>query len=91
MVVAPGEELLVRIDYDDSRFTAQTIVQILENLKTLLEAIVANTQATDMELTELLDIVDKDRKRQQLLKEQELEANSRQMLKKIKRKPKSTR
>ncbi|NET12212.1 MAG: amino acid adenylation domain-containing protein [Okeania sp. SIO1H6] len=91
MVVAPGEELLVRIDYDGNRFTAQTIVQILENLKTLLEAIVANTQPTDMKLTQLLDIVDKDRKRQQLLKEQELEANSRKMLKKIKRKPKSTR
>ena len=89
LAAVPGEELFVRINYDGSRFTSEAITQILENLKTLLEVIVTNPQQNDLKLSQLLEIIYADQKQQQLLKEQKLEATNRQMLKKIKRKPKS--
>lgn len=42
LLVNPSEELLLRIAYDDKRFDADTITQMLGHLQTLFEGMIAN-------------------------------------------------
>jgi amino acid adenylation domain-containing protein/FkbM family methyltransferase len=64
LVVVPGQQVMLQVTYDSSRFTRGTIKRTLRHLKRLLESIVADTETTISQLTLLTE-----EEQQQLLHE----------------------